>query len=125
MNGIIISGTALNIWHISPQQENSAVNSRITSRYQKNVVILRKAKGRRMADLQLLQAKRKSIMRFPSASEPDGRDTYRSSDRYGADGAVRRNSCLQRRSQPSARRQSGAYRAWTGSFFSSVQPFLL
>jgi len=64
-------------------------------------------------------------MRFPSASEPGGRDTYRSSDRYGADGAVRRSSCLRHRLMPLARQQSGAYRAWTGLFFFLVQPFSL
>src|SRR5690606_39590282 len=39
--------------------------------------------------------------------------------------AVRRNSCLQRRSKPSAHRRNGAYRVSTGLFFSSVQPFSL
>jgi len=63
------------------------------------------------------------IMRFPSASEPGDRDTCPSSGRCGADGAVRRNSCPRRKPSPSARQQNGAYRAWTGSFFSSVQPF--
>jgi hypothetical protein len=58
-----------------------------------------------------------------SAPAPDGHDTCRSSDRHGAGGAVRRNSCPRHRSGPSTHRRNGACRASTAKFFVLEQPW--
>lgn len=82
-----------------------------------------KEKGWRDASLFSIQSAER-ISCFPSGSEPDDRDTCRSSDRHGADGEVRQNSCLRHKSEPSGHQRNGACHGVTGLFFFSELPFL-